>query len=214
MLIEWHGLTTSRVDAERVPEADVEPVGQHDEQGGNLFAARQVDALPSRLVAMLRPWRRWRRHSPGWRPHAVDHSSYGSRIDVRPLLDEAAAARDPQLSTRVAWGKTPSATPVFSKGGPGARRASRSGSRWIDRMRIDDTVSMPARPSIAAAVEPARPPPTMTTSVCRMAASDDPFEYNRAGVAKSANCRAARGRAEQFITDRLTQWLQIARPAV
>src|SRR6266849_8719555 len=30
------------------------------------------------------------------------------------------------------------------------------------------TARSPARPSMAAAVEPARPPPTMATSVCRM----------------------------------------------
>jgi hypothetical protein len=42
---------------------------------------------------------------------------------------------------------------------------------WVDRMRIDQdgrsirTVEMPARPSIAAAVEPARPPPMTAISV-------------------------------------------------
>jgi hypothetical protein len=43
------------------------------------------------------------------------------------------------------------------------------------------TVSMPARPSIAAAVEPARPPPMIATSTCRMRVS-----FNQSGKRREA----------------------------
>ncbi len=46
MLIEWHGLKTSRVHAELLAQADIEPVRQHDEARRNLLAVRQRERLP------------------------------------------------------------------------------------------------------------------------------------------------------------------------
>lgn len=84
MLIEWHGLTTSRV------------------MPSNVFAGRQGDALP---VAACR-----NRHGFGgdeWRcvrdfgAHAVDHPVVQNVVlIVRAPLDEPAEARDPQFVAR------------------------------------------------------------------------------------------------------------------
>ena len=45
-MIEWPGLMTSRVDAELLANADIQPVRHHDQARGDLFAGRQLDGLP------------------------------------------------------------------------------------------------------------------------------------------------------------------------
>ena len=44
--IEWSALMTSRLDAELLPQANVQAVGQHDQSRRNLVAVRQRDGLP------------------------------------------------------------------------------------------------------------------------------------------------------------------------
>ena len=88
------------LDAERMPQADIEPVGQHHKAGGNRLAVGERDLLP--VVAGGNRERLGKNHRGGLADFGADRLDqrvvHDAVLPARGLIQQIAESRDPVLA--------------------------------------------------------------------------------------------------------------------
>ena len=161
----------TRARCRAVAQADIQAVRQNDQPRGNLLAVRQRDALPVG-ARCDRDDLRWSISTLAGICARMVLTSVSYRMPCWSpgfLVDQAAEPRFPDFAVECARATSRSARPVLRRMCELRRRQLLAAQiRRIDGVRIDQDAEIPARPSMAAAVDPANPPPTIAISVYRM----------------------------------------------